>query len=136
MSRCKTPVEVLDGLDNDVSINCGYGPVPCHHKSLALVVHDARLARELERQASMDTECIERIRNKCYELEAQAEKDKADIARLTTQTEMLWENCVVIYWPHPKGLAYPIEHNAAANKDLRSLIEARLAEEKSKGEHQ
>lgn len=44
---------------------------------------------DLKRQVSMDTECIERIRNKCYELEAQAEKDKAEIANLQAKIDAL-----------------------------------------------
>lgn len=39
------------------------------------------------------------------------------------QLEWIWANCKVVYWPED---AYPIEHDLAAVKDSRELIEAQM----------
>jgi hypothetical protein len=35
--------------------------------------------------------------------------------------EWLWANCKIVYWP--SGGQYPVEHDLAAHKDMRTTIE-------------
>lgn len=45
-----------------------------------------------------------------------------ETAQIRQQLEWLWANCKIVAWPD--GGEYPLEHNLAANKDMRVAIEA------------
>lgn len=45
----------------------------------------------------------------------------------TRQLDWLWENCKIVY--RANASAYPIEHNMAAGKDLRALLEHEMRED-------
>lgn len=52
----------------------------------------------------------------------------AELTQLRAERERIWKHCQVIFFPpYP---AYPLEHNLAAYKDNRAMIEAGL---KTKG---
>ncbi len=40
--------------------------------------------------------------------------------------DAIFQHCKVICWPAPIGIAYPLEHTRAANKDMRAAIEKEL----------
>ena len=51
-------------------------------------------------------------------------KDCKMCKALKAELEQLFAHCNIVFYPADGG--YPIEHNMAANKDSRSLIEAAL----------
>jgi hypothetical protein len=48
------------------------------------------------------------------------------LGKAEARLEAVWDNCKVIYWPKNEPNAYPLEHSAAARKDMRALIEGHL----------
>ena len=95
-----------------------------------------RMRAALEKIADFDCRSDEHVGDmkcwSCYARDALSSEPSPDETTNDPAVilEELWRECRVVFYPELGDLRgdYPIEHAPFANKDARSLIEARLAE--------